>query len=136
MRQNIRIGLAAAAAALGACGATLALYGVGVPYALGSVGMAAVAGLVIRGLVAPATVLPPAVPGPDRADVLEATLSSMRHDLRGALSPAMMMTDRLLSHADPAVVRAGQSVEKSIDRAMAVLDATKEAGSATPPDHP
>ena len=136
MRQDIRIGLAAALAALGACGGTLALYGLGVPYALGSVGMAAVAGIVIRGLVAPEAVAPPALPGPDRAAVLEATLSGMRHDIRGALSPAMMMTDRLLSHADPAVVRAGQAVEKSIDRAINVLADTKKAGTATHPDRP
>ncbi len=61
-----------------------------------------------------------------RLAALEATTSSLRHDLRGILSPAMLVSDRLLAHADPAIVRAGQAVVKSIRRAEERLRETKD----------
>ena len=132
MRHNLRIGLVAGVAAAGAAGGALALYGLGVPFAAGVLGLSAVAGIAVR-----AAVLSPA---PDlallaRVEKLEATLSAIRHDVRGALSPALIMTDRLLAHSDPAIVRAGQAVAKSVDRATTLLIATKDpaspAGSST-----
>ncbi len=44
---------------------------------------------------------------------LEATTSSLRHDLFGMLAPALLVADRLLAHADPKVVRAGETVRES-----------------------
>ena len=61
----------------------------------------------------------------ERLAMLEAATSSLRHDLRGLLSPALLVADRLLAHADPAVVRAGETVVKAISRAEARLRETK-----------
>ena len=58
----------------------------------------------------------------------------LRHDLRGALSPALLMADRLLTHADPAVKRAGEIMVKSVDRAASLL--ADPAESASPPADP
>jgi len=60
---------------------------------------------------------------------LEATTSSLRHDLFGMLAPALLVADRLLAHADPKVVRAGETVVKAIKRAEERLVATR------PPAH-
>ena len=62
-----------------------------------------------------------------RLAVLEAATSALRHDLRGMLSPALLVADRLLAHPDPAVVRAGETVVKAITRAEARLRETKPA---------
>jgi hypothetical protein len=56
---------------------------------------------------------------------LEATVSSLRHDLRGMLAPALLVSDRLVSHSDPKVVRAGETVVKAVRRAEERLAATK-----------
>ncbi len=45
----------------------------------------------------------------------------LRHDLRGALSPALLIADRLINHEDPKVRRAGEIVVKSVDRASTLL---------------
>ena len=45
----------------------------------------------------------------------------LRHDLRGALSPALLTADRLLTHADPKVKRAGEIMVKSVERASSLL---------------
>ena len=58
----------------------------------------------------------------------------LRHDIRGALSPALLTADRLLTHADPAVQRAGDIVVRAVERAATLL--SDPAPSATPPDHP
>jgi hypothetical protein len=57
---------------------------------------------------------------------LQAATSSLRHDIRGLLAPALLVADRLLAHPDPAVVRAGQTVVKAIGRAEERLRETKE----------
>ena len=59
------------------------------------------------------------------APLLLAAAAALRHNLRGALSPALMMADRLIAHGDPAVQRAGEIVVRSIDRATALITATK-----------
>lgn len=48
---------------------------------------------------------------------LEAATSSLRHDLRGILAPALLIADRLLAHADPKVIKAGETVVRSVRRA-------------------
>ncbi len=59
----------------------------------------------------------------------------MRHDMRGALSPALLLADRLLNHADPAVKRAGDIVVRSIERAASLMEEPDDA-LANPPGHP
>ncbi len=114
-----------AVAAFGVAGGALALYGVGVPFAAGAAGLALCAGALLRAIQRP--------PGPsvaeaglrDRLQQLEAAASTLRHDLRGVLSPALMVSDRLTTHSDPAIKRAGEAVVKSVERATALLTATK-----------
>ncbi len=48
---------------------------------------------------------------------LETATASLRHDLRGILAPSLLIADRLLAHADPKVVKAGETVVKSVRRA-------------------
>lgn len=58
---------------------------------------------------------------------LEATTSSLRHDLFGMLAPALLVADRLLAHADPKVVRAGETVVKAVKRVEERLVATRSS---------
>jgi len=52
----------------------------------------------------------------------------LRHDLRGILSPALMVSDRLLAHGDPSVRKAGDVVAKTVQRLTDRLEETR-----TPP---
>lgn len=45
----------------------------------------------------------------------------LRHDIRGALSPALLTADRLLTHTDPAVQRAGNIMVNAVERAADLL---------------
>ena len=63
----------------------------------------------------------------ERLAALEATTSTLRHDLRGILAPALLVADRLLAHSDPVVVRVGETVVKTVRRAEARLKETKES---------
>ena len=56
---------------------------------------------------------------------LEAATASLRHDVRGMLAPALLVTDRLLAHSDPKIVRAGETIVKSVRRAEARLLETR-----------
>ena len=67
---------------------------------------------------------------------LEASSSALRHDLRGVLSPALMMADRLVDNPDPAVRRAGNAVVRSVDRATALLTASKAPAQADSGSNP
>ena len=120
MRQDWKLAAVAGLAAFGTAGGALALYGVGVPFAAGAALLAGCAGLVVRAFLPP----PPPDLAPRLAEV-ETAASALRHDLRGALSPALMVTDRLTAHADPAIRRAGEAVLKSITRASAMIDVSK-----------
>ena len=75
-----------------------------------------------------------------RVDTLEQELATRRdrlrqtrHDIRGALSPALLASDRLLDHADPAVKRSAEIVVRSVDRAIVLLADTPEASAPNPP---
>ncbi len=57
---------------------------------------------------------------------LELLVSHTRHDVNGALTPALMVADRLRSNADPAVSNAGEKIATSILRATSILKATRE----------
>jgi hypothetical protein len=58
---------------------------------------------------------------------LQGQLSSLRHDLRGILSPSMLIADRLTGHEDAAVRRAGEVIVRSVERAAARLAETRLA---------
>ena len=56
---------------------------------------------------------------------LRAHLSGLRHDIRGILSPVLLMADRLLNHEEPGVRRAGDVMVRTVDRATARLAETR-----------
>lgn len=131
----------AVAAVFGACSAVLALMGIGVPFLLAALGMSVLAGgalyaalrtWAMRQREMPGETRPPEPPAANRdqaaAGQLEAAISTLRHDLRGVLSPALLMADRLTTNPDPAVQRAGEVVVRSIDRATALIARRGPAG--------
>lgn len=63
---------------------------------------------------------------------LEEAAASLRHDIRGMLAPALLVTDRLLAHSDPKVVRAGETVMKAVRRAEERLNATRPTQPGAP----
>ncbi len=64
-------------------------------------------------------------PAERRLAELEAVTSTLRHDIRGALSPAMLVADRLLDSTNPATKRAGEIVVASIERVEERLAETR-----------
>ena len=146
-RTLLLISLLGAGLAFSAAFETLALLGLGIPMLIGAVIAAASAGLVLHAALdwkvgRPMAALQAELQATHAlnssadsaaqahlADV-EARAASLRHDLRGVLSPALMVTDRLLSNPDPAIQRAGQAIVRSVDRATALIQASKE-GTAT-----
>ena len=52
---------------------------------------------------------------------LRAQLTTLRHDVRGILSPALLVSDRLLAHDEPHVRRAGEVMVRTVERASARL---------------
>lgn len=127
----VRLSLFASLMAFGAIGATLALIGTGVPLPVAAVVAAALAGLVQwMALRAQPPVEPPeraeAAGLRNRLEAYQRHTAALRHDLRGVLSPALMMSDRLINHADPTVQRAGTAVVRSINRATGLLTGSRE----------
>ncbi len=51
----------------------------------------------------------------------EEQIKRLGHDLRGALTTAMLVAERLQSHADPSVVRSATLIGQSVDVATTVL---------------
>jgi hypothetical protein len=109
--------------------------GAGVPFLLAAVIAAVCAGLLVYGV---GRVLPggepemqlPVVDLETRVRLLEESSAHLRHDLRGVLSPALMMADRLLRNEDPAIRRAGQAVVRSVERATTLIVENKKASLA------
>ncbi|HUB14928.1 MAG TPA: hypothetical protein VMB34_23465 [Acetobacteraceae bacterium] len=62
-----------------------------------------------------------------RVELLERLVSELRHDLRGAISPAALIADRLRQSEDPSLQRSGRTIGIVVDRVLAILDATCEA---------
>jgi hypothetical protein len=52
-------------------------------------------------------------------------MAVLRHDVRGMLSPALMVADRLVAHEDPVVARAGDVIARTVQRVTDRLDETK-----------
>lgn len=72
-----------------------------------------------------------------RLGELEAAISALRHDLRGVLSPALLVADRLLAHSDPKVARAGETVVKAVRRAeerLQQMRLVEQRESVSPPN--
>ena len=118
-----RLAILAAVLSFGATGIAVAATGLGLSFVLGATIAAVAAGVV---MYAALRAQPPPDRGPERAlnarlDSYKAATGALRHDLRGVLSPALMMSDRLLAHQDPAVQRAGQAVVRSVERATTIL---------------
>ena len=51
----------------------------------------------------------------------EQSLRKLGHDLRGLLSPAMMVAERLQNNPDPAIQKSGTLILESLDRAVAAI---------------
>jgi signal transduction histidine kinase len=51
---------------------------------------------------------------------LSAAVSKLAHDLRGALTPVLLLAERLESSDDPAVRQAGLRIAQAADRATAL----------------
>ncbi len=137
---RVLVPLVGAVSAFGASGAVLALMGAGAPFLVAALGASACAGLVLYGLM-PASAAPGHDAAQARIDAAEARASSLRHDLRGALSPALILSDRLVASPDPAVRKAGEAVVRSIEQASALIAASKTSeppgeGAARPSSKP
>jgi hypothetical protein len=72
----------------------------------------------------------------DRLKELNQQVSTLRHDLRGMLSPAMLVADRLLDNQDPGVKRAGEMVIRTVERMTARLAETKLGQETIGPPSP
>ena len=135
------IPLVGAASAFGASGVVLALMGVGAPFLVAALGASVCVGLVLYGLM-PSAAMPPGHDAAQaRIEAIEAGVASLRHDLRGALSPALIFSDRLAASPDPAIRKAGEAVVRSIEQASALIAASKTlgppgGGAARPPSEP
>lgn len=142
MRRLPVIGLVGAFAAFGAASLVLAAMGLGVPFLAAALGASGCAGLVVYAAslwVASAAAAEQDGRAPaleERIKHLEESTAGLRHDLRGVLSPALMMADRLLKNEDPVIRRAGQAVVGSVERATALLAENKRQTGATPPATP
>ena len=99
--------------------------GLGAPFLLASLATSACVGLLLY-MVMPRTGPATGDPAAEaRIADLERQAASLRHDLRGALSPALIVADRLTGSADPAVRKAGESVARSVERASSLIAAAK-----------
>ncbi len=136
LQGSFRLSILAGALAFGATGLTLALMGLGLPYGPAALLPGLAAGVVLYAALR-------GQPPPDRSaehalrqelEDYRAHSATLRHDLRGVLSPALMMSDRLLNHPEPTVQRAGTAVVRSIERATALLNDSKGVMAPKPGD--
>ncbi len=61
----------------------------------------------------------------ERIEQLEHLVSQMRHDVCGALSPALLMADLLLRQPDPKVRIAAERIVAAIERTTALVRASR-----------
>lgn len=68
-------------------------------------------------------------PGASSADNLAWTeiISSLRHDLRNTLTPALLSADLLSSHEDTDVRDHAETILQALERTLACLAATKKS---------
>jgi len=107
---------------------------IGVPIAAGAMLFGWLACWIMRPAPPPALAASPPAPepppGPTAPPLDRDALSSLRHDLRGILSPALLMSDRLIAHPDPAIQRAGNVILRTVERATARLEPPATAAAA------
>jgi len=60
----------------------------------------------------------------------------LRHDLRGVLSPALLVSERLLINPDPKVQRVGTLMVQTVEKASALLSAREDGGDVSRPGCP
>ena len=58
---------------------------------------------------------------------LERLVSALRHDVRGAITPALLVADGLRNSSEPKTKRAGEKIGDSIDRVTKLLLATRDS---------
>jgi hypothetical protein len=59
-----------------------------------------------------------------RVEELERLVSALRHDLRGAITPAALIADRLRHNSDPAIQRSAARIAQMVERILTRLNAT------------
>lgn len=64
-----------------------------------------------------ATHLSPSNTAYKKSEEYDAQLSRLRHDIRGILSPALLMADKLAFHEDESVKKAAQIITDAIELA-------------------
>jgi signal transduction histidine kinase len=67
-----------------------------------------------------------------RLAALGTAVAKVNHDLRGILSPALLTAERLQTHADPGIRRAGDVLVRTVDRAAELMRRTLEFTRETP----
>lgn len=63
---------------------------------------------------------------------LEQLVRVLRHDINGALTPALMMADLLCSETEPRLRKSGERIAQAIDRVTKLLKSTKDVVSTKP----
>jgi hypothetical protein len=61
-----------------------------------------------------------------RVEELEKLVSALRHDIRGAITPAALIADRLRQNSDPAIQRSAARIAAVVERVLASLNATND----------
>jgi hypothetical protein len=62
----------------------------------------------------------------DQLEQLEKLISSLRHDIRGMITPALLIGDRLTLNGDPPIQRSGIMITGIVERIVSTLNATYE----------
>ncbi len=60
----------------------------------------------------------------NRVDQLEAFVASLRHDIRGLITPAALVADRLMLSGDPAIQHSARTIIQVVECIVAALNAT------------
>ena len=59
-----------------------------------------------------------------RIEQLEKLISHLRHDLRGLVTPALLVAERLELNGDPTIQRSGMMITGVVERIITTLDST------------
>ncbi len=62
----------------------------------------------------------------ERIDQLEQLVASLRHDMRGIVTPAALVAEGLRANADPAIQRSASRIAEVIERIVSRLNATHQ----------
>jgi signal transduction histidine kinase len=63
---------------------------------------------------------------------LEQLISSIRHDIRGALASTRLVTDRMLADPDPRLQKYATTIDRATQR---ILDRLEQSRDVVPPQH-